>query len=338
MNDTGFNIVQSTELLGSSPQILELKEQMQCLIGKPWVNILILGESGTGKEVVARMLHAQERRSTRPFIPINMAAVPTRLFESELFGVEKGAYTDASYSRAGKAELAHKGDLFLDEIGDLDGEAQAKLLRLLQEKTVQRLGSNFSRKVDIRVISATNKSIARMLDSETFRVDLLYRLADVTLYLPPLKDRKCDIELLANHFFEKYRNQYRLSTPKRLGKSALITLLDYHWPGNIRQLESTIKRALIFSEGEEINDIVINESFDKPRAIGSMCGPDTDLKPIAAAVQNAEKELIESALIRHQGNATAARQELRITRATFYRKLKMLDINPKNLRLMTVLS
>lgn len=327
------------ELLGNSPEMVELREQIKYLAGKQWANILILGESGTGKEVVARLLHAQEKRSTRPFVAINMAAVPTHLFESELFGVEKGAYTDANFSRAGKVELAHKGDLFLDEIGDLDGDAQAKLLRLLQDRSTQRLGSNFARQVDVRFISATNKSIAMMIDSGEFRVDLLYRLADVTLYLPPLKNRKCDIELLAKHFFEKYRTQYRLLVPKRLGESAILKLLDYHWPGNVRQLESTIKRALIFADGEVVNDIMINEAFDGPREPrGSSCGPDRDLNPIATAVKNTEKELLESALIRNRGSATAARRELRLSRATFYRKLRIFEINPKSVKAMTRLS
>lgn len=305
-----------------------LKETISKLKGKPWVNILILGESGTGKEVVARLLHSQERTSTRPFVAINMAALPTRLFESELFGVERGAYTDATTSRAGKAELAHRGDLFLDEIGDLDADAQAKLLRFLQDRTIQRLGSNQTRTVEVRTISATNKPLGKLIQEGLFREDLLYRLADVTIHLPPLRERREDIELLARHFFDRYRAAYRLPFPQRLNPSAILKLRNYHWPGNVRQLESTIKRALIFADGPDINDITISESFDRPAEI---IAPMPVEKPVASAIKGVEKDLIEKALIKHQGNALAAGAELGLPRATIYRKMKLLEINARTL-------
>lgn len=317
-------------LLGNTDIMKSLREQVRRLQGKFWVNILILGESGTGKEVVARLLHQQELVSTRPFVALNMAALPTKLFESELFGVEKGAYTDATFSRAGKAELAHKGDLFLDEIGDLETESQAKLLRFLQERTIQRLGSNLTKNVDVRVICATNKSLAHLIEHGKFRVDLLYRLADVTIYLPPLRERREDIQLLARTFFDKFRTTYKLPFPKKINEAALAKLSEYHWPGNIRQLESTIKRALIFADGIEVTDIIISEAFDRPPVLE----PSTEVEKstsVTIAVQKLEKELIEAAIIKHKGDCTAARDELCLTRATFYRKLKFLEIKPQAL-------
>lgn len=214
-------------------------------------NILLLGESGVGKEVFAKFIHNNSNRSSNPFIAINMAALPENLLESELFGYEKGAFTDASQSKMGLFELANKGSIFLDEIGEMPLSLQAKLLRAIQEKEISRLGGTKSIKIDVRFISATNANIHEKIENNAFREDLFYRLQTIPLQIPPLRERKDEIILIANKYLKEVSQAYNRGK-KELSDEAIETLLSYKWPGNIRELLSIIERATILSEGEII--------------------------------------------------------------------------------------
>lgn len=214
-------------------------------------NILLLGESGVGKEVFAKFIHNNSNRSSNPFIAINMAALPESLLESELFGYEKGAFTDASQSKMGLFELANKGSIFLDEIGEMPLSLQAKLLRAIQEKEISRLGGTKSIKIDVRFISATNANIHEKIENNAFREDLFYRLQTIPLQIPPLRERKDEIIIIANKYLKEVSQAYNRGK-KELSDEAIETLLSYKWPGNIRELLSIIERATILSEGEII--------------------------------------------------------------------------------------
>lgn len=287
--------------IGRSAAAEKVRAQIKLLQNALDVKVLILGESGTGKEVVAKLLHHQEvqRAGERPFVAVNMAALPSTLVESELFGVERGAYTDAKTSRPGKFELADDGDLFLDEIGDLSLDAQAKLLRALQEKLVQRVGSTRAKRVDFRLISATNQDLSARIRQGNFREDLAFRIADFVLELPPLRERREDIELLAHHFLKQYAPERVIE----ISPHVLRQMLRYHWPGNVRQMESTIKRAVISNPGMRIEEVdFLDRIFYSPAP------------PPALAASK-----------RHPKNRSRAWEELGISKATFYRRLKEIE-------------
>lgn len=305
--------------VGRSTQLQELIEKIQLLKNKTQLNVLILGESGTGKEVVARLLYQQEGIPQRPFVVANMPAIPTNLLESELFGVEKGAFTDAKCSRPGKFELADTGDIFLDEIGDLPLEMQSKILRVLQERQIQRLGSHKTQSLQLRVISATNQPLAEFIQKGKFREDLLYRLGDVVLTLPPLRKRKEDIPFLVEHFLQKHS----MGHFTRVSPAALDQLMAYEWPGNIRQLESTVKRALIFSKGAQIDQFEIYD-FQSLNGV-SLAAPEAC--SLEAQVQQLERKAFEQALHQHSNNKAKAMKALGLSKATFYRKLHELGLN-----------
>lgn len=313
------------DLIGRSASVLELRKCLDSLRGQSHLNILLLGESGTGKEVVARTLHQQEGDSERPFVIVNMPAIPTSLVESELFGVEKGAFTDAKASRPGKFELADGGDIFLDEIGDLPSEVQPKLLRTLQEQVVERVGSSQRpRKVRFRTISATNQSLASLLSQGRFREDLVYRLSDMVLWLPPLRERRDDIPELAEHFLRKHCPAGNVPA---LSARALEQLQNYAWPGNVRQLESTLKRAMVFNRGERIDEIEIFDlnAFAPKNSRESLTHFSTGETSAASSLSEKradfEGRALAEALRKHGGDRMAACKELGLSRATFYRKL-----------------
>ncbi len=222
--------------------------------------VLIEGESGTGKEIIARFIHANSGRAGK-FVAVNCAAIPESLLESELFGYEKGAFTGAVSSKEGKFELAHKGTLLLDEIGDMPLSLQAKLLRVIQEQEVERLGSKSVRKVDVRIIATTNRNLAQMVESGKFREDLYYRLKVIPIYIPPLRERKEDIIPLAEYFIERFSKIYGRK-PLKLTPDAEKDLLEYNWPGNVRELENVIERAVILVDGETISK---DDLFLEPR-------------------------------------------------------------------------
>ena len=306
------------EFVGHSRPMRELRERVHTLRHQTHLNVMILGESGTGKEVIARLLHQQEPAG-RAFVVVNMAAIPVTLIEADLFGVEKGAYTDAKVSKPGKFELADSGDIFLDEIGDLPSDTQAKLLRVLQEKQVERVGSHRSQRISFRAISATNRPIADLILGGAFREDLVYRLSDMVLWVPPLREHKEDIAELANHFIARTRP----NRPAVLSDGALETLKQYDWPGNIRQLESTLKRALVFNLGEVIDRV---EIFDP-----TMMNPTSQKSGVSTQTLDArllayERRLITESLQRHSGDYLTAMKELGLPRSTFYRKLGQMGL------------
>ncbi len=324
---TPLVIPSPVDLIADSKAMQEVLEKARLLKHQLHLNVMILGESGTGKEIFARFLHQQEGHSSRPFVVVNMPAIPSSLMESELFGSEKGAFTDSKASRPGKFEVADTGDIFLDEIGDLPMETQSKILRTLQEKTVERVGSTKARNVQFRVISATNQPLADLMSHGRFREDLMYRLSDMVLWLPPLREHKEDIPKLVEHFMKKY--SYGRPIPK-VSAQAMNSLTAYHWPGNIRQLESTVKRAMIFNRGMIIEKIdLIDPLMMNPLSSKVSMNSDAPMdlsRGYDGMVANFEKKLLEDVIQRNGGDKMAAMQELKLPRATFYRKLTQLNV------------
>lgn len=238
------------EIIGQSPEIVEIAK----LIGQVAMTnaaVLIFGESGTGKELVARAIHRNSKRKNNAFLTVNCAALPENLLESELFGHEKGAFTGAYFKRIGKFEQANNGTLFLDEIGDMSMLTQSKLLRVLQEKQFDRVGGNESIGVDVRIIAATNKSLVQCMKEGSFRVDLFYRLKVVSVYIPPVRERRGDIPLLVNHFINKFAGQLQQSI-RKTSKRAMQALMRYSWPGNVRELENNIHTAMVMSKSDTL--------------------------------------------------------------------------------------
>lgn len=280
-------------------------------------NILITGESGTGKELVTKAIHYNSLRKDRPFIPVNCAAIPETLLESELFGYVKGAFTDAKGDRAGLFEEARGGTLFLDEISELPMSLQAKLLRVLQDKEVRRVGATQQVKVDVRVIAASNLDLAEEVKQRRFRDDLFYRLDVLQIQVPPLRERRDDILLLAHHFLRKYQ-QETAKTIKGISESALALFLEYSWPGNVRELENAIERAVILACGDQItlDDL-------PPTLTGSRGDYSTSEKALERllSLEELERQYITRILEQTGGNKYKAAQILGIDRKTLYRKL-----------------
>ena len=284
-------------------------------------SVLLRGESGTGKELVAQAIHCNSSRMEKPIVPVNCAALPEALLESELFGYEKGAFTGASTRKLGKFEAASGGTIFLDEIADMSLPMQAKILRVVQEQSFERIGGTKSVKVDIRLISATNKDLEKAIAKGLFREDLYLRLNVVTIYLPPLHERKEDIPLLANYFLKR-NNRVNGRIIKSISAEALDLLMDYEWPGNVRELENVIERALVLTNNNVIlpDDIFLrswkrtldSEIISSPRSISLLEG---------------EKTLIQKALKSTHWNQTKAAKLLRIHRNTLRRKIKNLKIH-----------
>lgn len=282
-------------------------------VAKTDANVLILGENGTGKELIARALHKRSMRKDNVFVGVDMGAITETLFESELFGHKKGSFTDAKEDRAGRFEVANRGTLFLDEIGNLSMPLQSKLLTVLQNREVTRIGSNKSTPVDIRLICATNMPLHDMVMDNTFRQDLLYRMNTVEIKLPPLRERMEDIPLLADHFMKTYCNKYRKQI-KKMAASTLKKLQKYSWPGNIRELQHAIERAVIMSEGSVLNPDDFFFLSDKADAKKDM-SDNYNLDEV-------EKVVIQRAINKHSGNISKAAKELGLTRASLYRRLE----------------
>lgn len=287
------------------------------------VSTLLWGESGTGKEVLAKGIHDLSDRKAHPFIAINCAAIPENLLESELFGHEKGAFTGAHKQTKGKIELSHGGTLFLDEIGDLPLSLQPKLLRFLQERVIERLGGRQSIDVDVRVICATHRDLKKQITEEQFREDLYYRLAEITIDIPPLRSRSEDIILLANLFMTRFSESFKKPV-KRLSSDALRQLTQYHWPGNVRELENRIKRAVIMTDTQDIkaSDLDLAESESESQSHSNVLN-------LKAVVHEAQKKAIQKALGFHHGNMTKAASALGITRPTLYNLMEKTGIKEK---------
>ncbi len=276
-------------------------------------NVLILGENGTGKELVSRAIHQRSLRKDNVFVGVDMGAITETLFESELFGHKKGAFTDAKDDRAGRFEVAHGGSLFLDEIGNLSMPLQSKLLTAIQRREVTRIGSNKSVPIDIRLICATNMPVYDMVAENTFRQDLLYRINTVEIHLPPLRERQDDINLLTDHFVKIYCEKYR-KPPKKVAASTYKKLQKYSWPGNIRELQHAIERAIIMSEG---NNLTPDDFFFLVQKVDS----GTDVAD-NFNLDEVEKNVITKAINKHSGNISKAAKELGLTRASLYRRLE----------------
>ena len=274
--------------------------------------VLLGGESGVGKDLIARAIHQNSRRSSGPFIKINSTAIPDNLFESELFGYEKGAFTGANTSKPGKFELADKGSLFLDEIGDVPAPIQVKLLRVLQEREFERLGGTKTLKVDVRLIAATNKDLRAALEQGTFREDLYYRLNVVPIDIPPLREHKEDIPDLVTHFLLRFTRESDKPIEK-ITPAALSLLMNYHWPGNVRQLENTVERAVALSANPviDVGDISLDSGPARSTAIATNAAP---VLPEGMTLEQWEDEIIREALRRAQGNKSQAARILGLSR------------------------
>ncbi len=283
------------------------------------INVLITGESGTGKEMVARTLHYTGARREGTFVEVGCIAIPDTLLEAELFGYEKGAFTGAHRQKAGRIEIADRGTLFLDEVGDLSLSTQTKLLRIIQEKTFTRIGGTMPITVDFRLIAATNKGLAKEVKDGRFREDLYYRLNVVSINLPPLRERKEDIPLLASHFIDKYNISFNKNI-KGLSSGAMALFMDYNWPGNIRELENTIQRGLVLTEGESIDADVAARMLSKEAVVEDM---EMSLRSKTGRItEEAEKQMIKDALVKTRWKKGETAGILNISRKSLYNKMK----------------
>lgn len=302
-------------IIGSSQAMQEVMDTINKLAHTD-ANILILGENGTGKDLIARALHHDSPRKELPFINIDLGSIPENLFESELFGHEKGAFTDAKKGKAGRMEVASGGTLFLDEIGNLSLPMQAKLLTAIEKRQIMRLGSTQPIDIDVRLICATNAQIRDMVDDGSFRQDLLYRINTIELHIPPLRDRGEDVLLLADFFLQRYAHKYKKQV-NGLNREAKQKLMRYHWPGNVRELQHAIERAIILSDCTQLKP----DNF--------MLQPQTAKRSVDDEILNLEqleRSAIERAMKRSEGNLSRAAEHLGITRYSLYRKLEKLGL------------
>ncbi|MDY3267044.1 MAG: sigma-54 dependent transcriptional regulator [Phocaeicola sp.] len=304
------------DFIGESLSISKLKDTIYKLSDTD-ANILILGENGTGKDLVARIIKHLSPRSNEAFVTIDLGSIPEQLFESELFGYEKGAFTDAKKSKPGRMEMASGGTLFLDEIGNLSMQMQSKLLTAIEKRYITRLGGVEHTNIDVRLISATNSNLHDMIENGTFRQDLLYRINTIELHIPPLRERGNDIILLAEHFLKIYDKKYKKEITG-INREAKNKLLKYQWPGNVRELQHVIERAVIMSE----NSLIRSEDF-------MFSKPDNDRKIIQEEelnLETLEKNAIEKAIKLSKGNYTMAAEMLGISRFSLYRKIDKLKL------------
>ncbi len=328
-------------LIGLSPEVQNIYQIIETVADTP-STVLITGESGTGKELVAKALHEHSGRRDRPFIKINCAAIPKDLMESEMFGYEKGAFTGAASTKPGRFELADGGTLFLDEIGEIPVEMQVKLLRAIQESEFERVGGLATIKVDVRLITATNRDLEKETKAGNFREDLYYRLNVVPLRIPPLRERRHDIPLLAEHIVEKF-NERLSKAIRRISPEALVKLQAYEWPGNIRELENVLERTILFCSTDciEVRDLPedqLTSIGDSPPASAAVANGvpaepftgDASLKDIVRArASEVERELITQALDETGGNVTQAAKLLKISRKSLQMKMKELGLRDR---------
>jgi Nif-specific regulatory protein len=314
-----------SNIIGSSNRMREVY-QMVSQVCRSNATVLIRGESGTGKELVANSIHYNSQRASTPFIKVNCAALPSNLIESELFGHEKGAFTGAIKQKIGKFELAHRGTIFLDEIGSINLDVQANLLRILQEKEFDRVGGQRTIKVDVRVIAATNKNLEQAVEDGTFRGDLYYRLNVFPIYMPPLRERKTDILMLADYFLEKYAKE-NLKDIRRLSTPAIDMLMQYHWPGNVRELENCLERAVLLCEEGVIHSYHLPPTLQTGQESGTLPG-----LSLEEAVANLEKEMLIDALKNTRGNITSAARILQTTVRKFAYKAQQHGVDYRNYR------
>ncbi|MEQ8476625.1 sigma-54 dependent transcriptional regulator [Fulvivirga sp.] len=303
-------------IIGQSPAIRKMFETIDRVAATD-ANVIILGENGTGKELVARAIHNNSSRKDQVFINVDLGSVSETLFESELFGHKKGAFTDAKEDRAGRFEIANGGTLFLDEIGNLSMPLQAKLLTVLQNRRVSRVGSNKEVEIDIRLLCATNMPLYDMVKENKFRQDLLYRINTIEIELPPLRDRFEDVPLLANHFLHFYNKKYNKQVSK-ISEAALTRMQKHNWPGNIRELQHSLERAIIMSNSQVLQPEDFN--FNSSQSQTPMDAENVMLDQFK--LEEVEKILIRKVLKKYNGNITQAASELGLTRSSLYRRLE----------------
>ncbi len=321
------------QLIGSSSAMASVYSLIE-KVAPSDVNVLLMGESGTGKEMVAREIHSRSRNPSGPFVSVNCAAMPGELIESELFGHEKGAFTGAAGRRVGKFEAANGGTLFLDEIGDMSLSTQAKVLRAIEEKTFQRLGSNETLSTDARIVSATNKPLEIEVEAARFREDLYYRLCVVRVSLPPLRERKSDIPALAHAFCSRFSLAYK-NKPMKMSNDVLKVLLEYNWPGNARQLRNCIERAVVLTDNEEIKIEALPEEILPDQRRGSTSAKPSEGITVSQALdfrsakREFERQYIEYSLEQAGGNVTRAAAALGMHRQSLQHKLKELGLSKR---------
>ena len=317
-------------LLGESPPMRALKQKLQQLLraeaqmrdGDPPAE-LVLGETGSGKEVVARALHYNGPRRDKPFVELNCAALPTHLLESELFGHERGAFTDARERKLGLVETAEGGTLFLDEIGDMDPSLQAKLLKLLEEKTVRRIGSVREQKVNVRIVAATHRPLEALVEEKRFRADLYYRLRVVQLQLPPLRERGADVLLLTQHFVQHHAQRYGTPTPA-LSPGAAEALMAHRWPGNVRELRNVLEQAVLLHPGQaiEAEHLALSPAGKRGSALSASAPPDVN----DVSLPQMERQALLEALHSHAWNVSRAARALGISRDTLRYRMEKFDL------------
>jgi Nif-specific regulatory protein len=311
---------------------MDAVRQMTSRVAATDLAVMILGENGTGKEVIAKSVHLQSARRAQPFVAVNCAAIAETLLESELFGHEKGAFTDAIASRAGKFELASGGTLFLDEIGDMSLNGQSKLLRVLEEKTVVRVGGSTPISTDVRVIAATNQNLVDLVSKKLFREDLFFRLNVVTLRLPPLRERGPDILELAEFFLDGFCGKIRRNRP-HWSDAAKQKMLQYHWPGNVRELRNMMERLAYLQVGDEVQATDLDFILQRPTNSSSTPGRSNDSasaididKSLADVTDEFQTQVIQAHINAAAGNISAAAQSLGLHRSNLYRKMRQLGM------------
>jgi two-component system nitrogen regulation response regulator NtrX len=319
----------SGEMIGESLMLRDVRA-MIARVGPTDARVLIMGESGTGKELVAAALHLASPRRERPFVRVNCAAIPRDLVESEMFGHERGAFTGATDRRIGRFELADTGTLFLDEVGDLHAEAQAKLLRAIEAREIERVGGGKPIKIDVRILAATNKDLARAVADGSFREDLFFRLNVIPISLPPLRDRPGDLPALVQHFADRHRT--RTGRPLvRWTSDALVVLAGYRWPGNVRELANIVERLAILHAGTEIGvqevlSVLPAAGVDPSGGVAAPVSTDTAAVPLSDALDAYERRLIAAALAHSDGNIAEAARRLQTDRPNLYRRMRRLGL------------
>jgi formate hydrogenlyase transcriptional activator len=320
--ESGQRDALTQEIVGGSPALLEVLRQLE-VVAPTDATVLIQGETGTGKELIARAIHGLGSRRDRPFLKLNCAAIPSNLLESELFGHERGAFTGAVTRKPGRFELADKGTLFLDEVGDIPLELQPKLLRVLQEKEFERLGGTRTQRVDVRIVAATNQDLPGMIAAKQFREDLYYRLNVFPLSLPPLRERREDIPMLVQHFVDKFARRMNRAID-RISARAMEVLSSHPWPGNVRELQNVMERAVVLCAGDTltIDEGWLRRDVKTPPVIG--------MRGLGRLDPNQERTLIEVALSDSRGRVfgpQGAAEKLGIPRSTLESRIRTLRIN-----------
>ncbi len=331
VNDDSTPEIQIDEIVGESEQMQALLKKMARILHRGVTQVLITGETGSGKSLIARSLHKHGLRKAKPFIAVNCGAIPDTLIESELFGHEKGAFTDAVHQKKGLFEVANEGVLFLDEIGDLPIQTQSKLLHVLEEREIRRIGGTQNIKVDVCVIAATNKNLIQAVRDGAFRDDLYFRLNVIPLHVPPLREHPEDIPMLVNFLIQKFSNEYAEALPKQVTPQAMSALRRYEWPGNIRQLENYLRRIFVLSEDEVI------DKTELPPEILDTSLPTTDVEfdipEEGVSLEEIIKEYVCSALTRSNGNQIQAAKLLGISRRKLQHRMQKYELQSQDFKM-----